>query len=454
MANENRSNSFKKAFTFVDLSGVPGPRGKKFFDYVKRFQQDILGSFTDVYKEYGHIAGFSWPMNSVIIYSPDMIKKVLVDDAKKYIKGEQIDELKAVVGNGLATNNDHESWVKSRGLVSREFGNKAVEQNLGIMLGIIRSHLKGYEAQSEMIVCHSMKKMTFDIACNIFLGLEANNDEAKKVNEAVEFTSVVTYSRIFELFPLPYWIPTPKHIEFNRHFKNLNDVVNKIISRPTSSQKNSVLSRLVAARDEESGKRFTHTEVRDEILTIMIAGHETSAHTLTWAIALLAKHKDVQEKVWKEVKDLEISGSLLEKTPYLQKVLWETMRLYPAFPVLSRKTKDETKLGNHVIPAKTNVVIPIYVMQRSDEFWANASQFQPDRFQNEDARNSYASIPFGRGQRRCVGEIFAMTEMTLFLVEFIKKFEVTLEVDFPKEVAAVSLKPVNDFPVILESRKT
>ncbi|MFP5386981.1 MAG: cytochrome P450, partial [Bacteriovoracia bacterium] len=453
-ASENRNSSLRKAFTFVDLSSIPGPRGRDFFKYVRHFQKDILGAFTKVYQEFGHITSFPWPMNSIIIYSPEFIKKVLVDDAKRYEKGEQIEELKAVVGNGLATNNNYQSWLRSRAIVSREFGNKAVEKASPEMERIITRRIQ--KISGSIDICEEMKAMTFDIACQVFLDMDGDNLRAQKVNSAVSFTSVVTYERIFQLLPLPYWIPIKKHRVFNRHYKNLEKIVTEIIDNASKNKnKSTVLSRLLNAQDPESGGKLTRSELRDEILTIMLAGHETSAHTLTWLFALLAKHPVIQEKVFREIQGLELSSpqDVLGKTPYLQLVLLETMRLYPAFPVLSRKTKVRTELGSYSIPGKTNVVIPIYVIQRSPEFWENPLEFIPERFLLEENQNSFAFLPFSRGQRRCVGEIFAMTEMTLIVLKFLQRFQISLDSEeFPQEVAAVSLKPKEKFHLVLKPR--
>lgn len=456
MANENRKTSFKKVLTFVKLSHIPGPRGKKYFSYVRNFQKDILGSFTQVHRDYGDIASFAWPMNSVIIYSPEMVKQVLVDDAHSYIKGEQIEELKAVVGNGLATNNDQRSWLRNRSLISREFSPRAVQATSAQMQEIISKNVDQLQG-TQIDICDQMKKWTFEIACKIFLGLDAADEDSQLVNQAVEFTSNVTYERIFQFFPLPYWLPTEKHRQFNAQFNNLDRIVSKVIAQAqTPDQKPSVLSRLVKAIDPETQTSLGRSELRDEILTIMLAGHETSAHTLSWCFTLLAAHPEIQQKVFLEIKDIDLSAptSVMDQTPYLQKVLHESMRLYPAFPVLSRKTRQATALGPYRLPAHTNVVIPIYVMQRSEKLFQDALRFDPDRFNSGEHLKSFSYLPFSRGTRRCIGEVFAMTEMSLILISLLQKFQLGYEEEsLPKEVAAVSLKARDKYHLTIRSRQ-
>ncbi|MFP5459423.1 MAG: cytochrome P450 [Bacteriovoracia bacterium] len=456
MANPNRDNSFSRAFIFVKLGHIPGPRGRAFFSYVRGFQQDILGYFTKVYEDFGHIASFSWPMNSVIIYSPEFVKAVLIDQASSFEKGNQIGELKAVVGNGLATNNDEPSWRRNRSIISREFGSKAFESSSSKMVQIIEESINLIEP-GVCGVSSLIKKITFDVATNIFLGLDANSSESTCVEEAVSFTSEITYQRIFEFLPLPYWVPTQTNRRFNRHYRDLEAIVGKILKAPKDSDapQGGVLRRLLSAKDPDSGKGMSVTEIRDEILTIMIAGHDTSSHTLIWTLGLIAQHPDVQEKIYQEILDadhLDVSRAT-QGTPFLQNVLFESMRLYPAFPVLSRKAKSEVYLGEHRIPPQTNVVIPIYVIQRSEEFWESPLQFLPKRFENRDALNSFSFLPFSKGKRRCVGEIFAMTEMTVILMMLLKKFKVSLvESCLPDPIANVTLKPEVDIVLRFEMR--
>jgi cytochrome P450 len=459
MANENKRSAFMKAFHYVNLSHIPGPRGMAFFSYVRFFQQNILGAFTRVNREYKDIASFPWPMNSIIIYSPELLKSVLVENNRSYIKGEQIEELRAIVGNGLATNNNHESWLKSRALLAKEFNTKSVTKMTGVFEDLCQQTFAQYKnARTEIDMCEVMKLLTFEIACETILGKKLSAEDAKKVNEAVHYTSIVTYERIFKFFPLPYWMPTKTNFLFNKHFNNLNGIVLRLIKEARenhSLDKNNILYKLVFAKDEETQFSFSDSELRDEILTLLLAGHETSAHSLTWIFGLLAKHSDIQQKLFEELKATDGISPIdyQEKCPYLKAVLLESMRLYPAFPVLSRKTSEETSLGKYKIPKNTNVVIPIFVTQRNEENWKDALTFRPERFLQDGAEKSYAFLPFSRGSRRCIAELFAMVEMSIIVVTVLKSFELNLsQKDLPEAVASVSLKPVNGMKLNLQRR--
>jgi|GEM_PF-784124 len=459
MANPNKRSAFTKALSFINLDHIPGPRGRYYFQFVRHFQTNILEAFTRVNKEYGAIGSFPWPMNSVIIYTPELTKNVLVENSKSYIKGEQIEELRAIVGNGLATNNDYESWLKSRALLAKEFNNKSVANFIDSFQRISSSQFSSWKGSHFTLdICEEMKLLTFNIACQTLLGVTLDHLEAKKVNEAVHFTSIVTYKRIFQLFPIPYWVPTIANFQFNKHYNNLNNIVMRLISNERNNpQKNgsSILQKLVHAKDAETNFSFSDEELRDEVLTMMLAGHETSAHTLTWIFGLLAKHQDIQAKLHAEILAHPDTSpqNYTESMKLLKGVMFESMRLYPAFPVLSRKTAVAIKLGEYDLPKNTNVVIPIYVMQRNNQYWENAEMFEPDRFLNESAEKSYAYLPFSRGPRRCIAELFAVTEMAIIIVELIRQYKIELlTAELPKEEAFVSLKPIGGMPIKFSRR--
>lgn len=454
MPNPNRRSSLGKAFNFIKLNHINGPRGFDFLKYVRFFQKDILGAFRKVHEDFGDIASFGWPMNSIIIYSPSIVKGVLVDHGKSFIKGEQIEELRAVVGNGLATNNDHESWLKSRSLLAREFNSKSVALHIKNFEEITKEHFKNLKSGEVFDACESAKLLTFKIAMRTFLGTDIEDKEALSVNDAVSYTSKITYLRIFQLFPLPYWFPTMTNLVFEKHYRKLESIVMKLIKNerqnPISSS-GAVLQKLVHAKDDETGFSFSDDELRDEVLTLLIAGHETSAHTLAWCLGLLAKYPEIQKKLYQEIinsnQDIN-SKDLFEKYPYLKLVILETMRLYPAFPVLSRKAATDVEIDGIKVPKNTNVVIPIFVMQRSDKHFDKPDDFIPERFIDPQKERSFSFLPFSKGQRRCIAELFAMSEMAVILIEILGSYEVKLtSSDLPEAEALVSLKPVKGMPL-------
>ena len=461
MANKRRRKAFSKAFTHVNLDQIPGPRGRAYYQYVKNFQKDILKAFTNAYQEYGPIVSFPWPMNSILIYDPEIIKIVLINQEKIFNKGEQIEELRAVVGNGLATNLNQETWLRSRKLLSREFGQKAIVGYSQQFSDLTLEMIKGWNQQDKQTIdiCQEMKYLTFHIACQTIIGGRLSHEQAMLIERAVSYTAQVTYERIFKLFPLPYWLPTPKHVKFNKHYKLLSQTVYDVIKETRAKDidnTESILEKLVFAHDEETGFVFSDDELHDETLTLLLAGHETTAHALTWTLGLLAKYPVVQENLYQEIKDIAQSTKLHDYRdhPLLSAIMSESMRLYPSFPVLSRKAMKETQLAGHRIPKDTNIVIPIYVTQRSPHYWDKPEVFDIKRFLTPTKDTNDRSLPFGKGGRRCIAESFALTEMAIIIANIIQKFKIELtQANLPKEVAAVSLKPEGGMPLTFISRE-
>lgn len=441
MAVNYKKNNLKKAITFVNLNHIPGPRNMKYFNYVKLFQKDILGAFTGTHEEYGDIASFPWPMNSIIIYSPSFYKQVLIDDNRSYAKGEQVEEVKVVVGEGLGTNNDFNLWKRNRAIVSKEFNKNSTLQYSPIVKNIIDKNVASISDTTDIDLLY--KKLMMQIVSKIFLGADLDDKMILAVNEAVELVSIISYKRIFQFFPLPYWIPTKAHRQFKKKIDLLDKMVYDLIAKTKNNLNGNqlnVLSRLVQAKDSETGESLTDLEIRDEVMTILIAGFETSSYTLTWATALLAKYHDIQEKLYLEVSTRTLD-ELLEENSYFECFIQEVMRLCPAIPILSRKTIAETKLGDITIPKNTNVVIPIYVTQRSEKYVKDPLSFDPERMRDRSLLNNHVSNPFSKGPRRCIGELFAKHAMAMALKEILTKYKLTLKSEFPKETAFVTLKP-------------
>lgn len=429
------------------LSHIPGPRGLEFIKGVQETRRDVLAIFKK-FSEEGDIFSVPWPMNFVFLFHPEAVKKVLLDNSKNYKKGDSNKELMAILGEGLATVFDHDKWLRKYTIISKEFNPKAVSNFAGIFKDITQEYLDEMKFKESVDICDEMKKLTFFIACRTLLAAKMSDKDADTVNEAVLYTTKVAYQRIFQFLPVPYWVPTPTNFEFKRHMKAMDEIVYRLIdeekSRPKSPDPKTILERLVHAVDPSTGQGLSHQELRDEVLTTMIAGHETSAHALTWTMGLLARDQKIQDKLREEINanvDLQPT-EYLEKMPYLKAVILEAMRIYPSFPIIAKVATNDDELLGHKIPKGTNIIIPLIYIQRSPKNWDRPMEFIPERFIGTDAARSTAYLPFSRGPRKCIGELFAMTEMAVVVFKMIQNFKLELEgTTLPKEVAYFTLKP-------------
>ena len=459
MANPNTRSSFTKLFTFTDLSSIPGPRG---LDYLSKyrllFRDNFLNAFLKMNEEYGEIVSLPWPINSVIIYSPEYVKKVLIEDGKKYDKGEQTEEFRALVGEGLLTTNHYKSWLKSRAIISKVFGPKSVVEFSKTFDELTMEHIKNWKDES-IDFNEDMRVLTFKIICKTLLKSDLGAKEAKVINEAVNYTSKIIYERVFQLFPIPYSIPLKKHRIFRRHYLAINNIIMSIIQQEKLQknliEKDCILAKLVHAVDEETGIGFTDEELRDEILTMVLGGFETTAHALTSVLSLLAHHQEIQNRLFLEIDQFKMGPEkYISEITFLKHVIHESMRLYPPTPVITRKANEDLTLGLYKIPKHTNVVIPMYIMQRSEKNFKNADQFNPDRGNDVDFEKSFAHLPFSKGTRRCVAEGFAMTEISIIVFNILKTFKLELvNHELSKEHPVVSTKPNDKLLIKVKSRK-
>ena len=432
------------------LDHLPGPRGFDFVRGMLHFRRDSLGALEDCYRRFGPVVAFGWPINTVILYAPRDIRRVLVDNHANYKKGAQTKELQVVMGQGLVTNDDRLSWSRRRPLVNQALGARAVRLAMPVVDALAED--AALRLNGEVEVSQAMRRLTFNIAARVFLGAELTSEEAEKIDAAVLYASHVVHLHMFQLVGFPYAFPTPTHLRFHAHCRNLDTIVQRLTSHakahPTAGC-GSILERLVEARDPETNAPLSDIELRDEIVTLLVAGYETTANTLTWTLGLLAMHPEAQARVHEEVAAQGHSTDVttFSKThPFTHAVLLESMRLYTAIPMSSHRTVEEDSLGGHRIPANTNVVIPTWVIHRDPQHWQSAPSFKPERFTGCPMHRKDAYLPFSKGERGCVGQVFAMMELASIVTHIIAHLDITpLDRALPRAVSEVSLKPEGSF---------
>ncbi|MGZ3807043.1 MAG: cytochrome P450, partial [Bacteriovorax sp.] len=307
----------------------------------------------------------------------------------------------------------------------------------------------------------AMRNITFSVAGKTLLGANLSTTDAEEVDEAVLFTSKMAHDHMFQLLPMPYWVPTPANLTFHRHCKNLNRIVYRLIDTEKknldkNSAPQSILERLVHAKDPETNLPLDDKTLRDEVLTLLIAGYETTSNTLCWVLGLIAAHPDIQKQIQQE---LESEQAPIESTdfakiyPLLYFSILEGIRLYTAIPMSSRKSVSSDWFDQYFIPGNTSVVIPVWVLHRDELYWEDPLVFRPERFRGQDINKLDTYVPFSKGARRCVGEAFAIVEVAIIVSAILRQFDLALKDGaMPKAVAHVSLKPLNGMDLIIKRR--
>lgn len=452
-------SDMRNRFSLSGLRHIPGPRGLEFIKLMFHFKRDSLGALEETEKHFGKIASYGWPINTIIIYDTDLIKQVLGDKNKIYVKGSQTDEMKVVMGNGLVTNNDRKSWLRSRVIVSKELGPAAITGFAKIIDDLTQQKIKRWEESNaqELDFSIEMRNLTFAIAGKTLLGSDLTDEDARLVDEAVLYTSKMAHDHMFELFPMPYWVPTQKNKTFHKHNGNLSSVVKRLLKQEKEhsdqSKAASILQRLVYAKNPDTGEGLSDIELKDEVITLLIAGYETTSNTLSWIFGLLAKHQTIQEEIRKELEASSeaITSINVKKThPLLYKSILEGIRLYTAIPMSSRKNLEVDNFLGFKVPKNTSVVIPVWNIHRSEKYWKDALSFNPSRFNNVEVNRLDHYLPFSKGERRCVGENFSIIEVAIIISEVLRKYKLELVgTDLPRPISHVSLKPENGMPIII-----
>lgn len=430
-----------------------GPKGSVLFGNLAQMRDDPLRLLTDAAREYGHISRLRLVFNVYLLTHPDYIGRVLRGEhSHKYRKGKLYKRIKPLIGEGLlSSEGDH--WVRQRKLVQPAFRPRNLDAYADVMHDETARMLERWKSRAETgAVFDVMKDMT-DVTLRIIGRTMLGINLASSVDSVLANLPTVlsTLNRRFQQLLYAPFLPTPQNRRFNRALAALEDVVNGVIEerRHAGLKHDDFLSTLITARDEE-GNGMTPKQLRDEAMTMLLAGHETTSNTLSWTLHLLATHADIQRHVRDEVSEALSSGpqnaALVKRLPYTRMVIQEAMRLYPPVWLLGRFVAEDDEIDGVRIPKGSVVFLSPYVTQRHPDFWDRPETFDPSRFLPERAekRPQHSYFPFSAGPRTCIGDRFAMMEAQIILAHILTRYRV---LDIPDHAVepepSVTLKPRN-----------
>lgn len=394
-------------------------------------------------REYGDIfrvtMGPSHPP-MVICLDPVAVKRVLLDNAKNYPKSRQYDKLKPLLGEGLLTSSG-DFWLRQRRMMQPYFHQKYVATLLPPMVAATQDLIARWNQRPAgsppLDVARELMGLTLRIVGLTLLGTEVSQ-ESGSVGRALGISLEAGAKSFFRLVDVPQWLPTPDNRKVQAARAELDKVVFAIIrDRRAAGPKGEdaprdLLDMLVEARDEETGEGMSDQALRDEVMTIFLAGHETTATALAWTLYLLSKHPEARRRVQEEVR--EVLGDRaptwddLPKLAYTGRVIDESMRLYPPIYVIQKTAIEADELGGFAIPAGQDVTISIYALHHHPQHWENPEGFDPDRFlpERSEGRERFAFMPFGGGGRICIGNGFATVEAKVVLAMLARSFDLDL----------------------------
>ncbi len=416
----------------------------------------------EMLREYGDLMRWRGLLDMYVVNHPDLIRPVLTQDYRHYSKNTtHYRMLRQVMGNGLVTN-DGPDWVRQRRLIQPAFASRRIARFDGTINALTSSLLARWDERdpSEAVwIDREMSELTFDIVGETLFGRDIK-EHAREMGEILDVVNLSSNDlrSFLTLYPR---IPTPYNLKWRRAMKRLDAIVFGLMAErgPGGDDSDDLLGRLFAARDEETGKGMNDRQIRDEAVTLILAGHETSAMALSWTLYLLATHPDIEDRLVEHL-EANLHGEPAEtddlpRLTYLKQVVQEAMRIYPPVWGYVRRAEEETELGGYVLPAKAWVGIEPYALHRHPEFWPDPERFDPERFAPDrvQARDFFAYLPFAAGPRTCIGAGMAMLETQLILAQLVPRFRMRVVPDHPIETEAlVTLKPRHGIPVTLSRR--
>lgn len=417
---------------------------------IQEFSKDYLKPQEMLFKKYGDRVALARRPSIILLYHPDDIQHVLRTNHKNYLKSDELRELWPVLGRGLVTN-DGDSWKKHRKAIAPEFSNTHMPAYHEIFVKHIAQFLREQKKQGKICLNPALSQLTYNIAGESFFGATVG-ESAETIYKSIDLVSEFAVKRMARPLNIPYSWKVPSHRHVHNTVAAMNEVVfgiiNERVNDPDAAAKKDVLTRLTRIVGDTGQPMFSVEEIRDEVMTLLLAGHETTANALCWTFYLLGKYKDIQGRVREEVRSvmrdeiptLEEIGQL----KYTRQVLNESMRLFPPVPMLGRKAIGEDEVSGYRIPAGSRVNLSQYITHRHPEFWVEPEKFLPARFENENNIYPYSFFPFGGGPRECVGKQMAMMEAICVLASLVGSFEFELDSEDIHMRALITLRPSPD----------
>jgi len=427
---------------------LPRLSGQPLLGPLVSFRNDRVGLLLRLAKTHPDIVETSMGIvrRMVLISSPSLANEVLSTRQGSFVKAPGLAIfLRPVLGDGLLTS-EHAVHERQRRLLAPAFAHKRIASYATTMAERTERFAAALSEGESLDVAEAMMRLTFEIVGKTLFDTEVVGD-ADAVGGALTTAMEVAMGQLGSVLPLPPMIPSPQNLRYKRAVARLDDVVYRIIRerRAEGADRGDVLSMLLHARDEE-GASMTDRQVRDEAMTLALAGHETTANALAWTFYLLARHPEVRARMESEIDALGHAPTYddLKKLPYTLAVFKEAMRLYPPAYILGRRPIEDTSIGEYRVRRNSIVLVSVMGIHRRPDVWSDPERFDPERFLGEREKQlpRCAYMPFGAGPRICIGNHFALMEGHVVLATIARRVRFDLASAAPVELdPLVTLRP-------------
>jgi cytochrome P450 len=431
--------------------------------------RDPLGFLVSLEAQYGDIVTLR-SGRSYAIFHPDYVKQVLQENYANYEKGEKYRAaLSPLMGNGLFTS-EGAFWLRQRRIAQGAFQKTHLpvfgEHTLACVADMIAGWERKARAHEPVDLREALTELTLRATLRMLFGVDAQAEMPALIEAVHGVNDSIKFGRLFLPVRLPKWVPTPSRQHFAKSLHTIDEFVYRIIRQrqAASDPGTDLVGLLIRAQDPETGERMDDRQLRDEVVTMLNAGHDTVTDATVWTLVLLALNPEVQARVRDEIERTAgapasdgrgLSAASLPAMDLLGRVFRETLRLFPPAWGFGRTALQPDTFGQYTVPAGGLVIISPYVMHRSPRLWDRPDAFDPDRFLPAAAasRPKFAYVPFGSGPRMCIGANLAMMEAPLIVASVLQRFDISLPPDTNLEASPrISLRPKHEILLQLRAR--
>jgi len=423
---------------------------------------DPLAFGVGIARQFGDIAHYRiGPLHVYQLSHPDLARQVLVEQPEKFHKPRLIKRaFQPFAGEGLLTS-DGSFWKQQRKLIQPAFHPRSLASYAAVMVAYAQSLMDSFVDGETRDIGAEMPKLTIGIVVKSLFGGDLPLG-AIEISRAMLAVLDAANQRINSVLRIPSWVPTARNLREKRAVAELDDMLRTLIRnrRASGESHEDLLSVLLAAADDDGGSRMSDRQLRDEMMTLFLAGHETTASALTWTWYLLSRHPEVEAKLADELRRV-LAGRApsvddLPRLPYTEMVIREAIRLYPPAPAIGREAVEDVTIADYNVPKGSLVLVNTYAIQHDQRFFDDPERYDPDRFAAgwEERIPRYAYLPFGGGPRVCIGNGFAMVEARLILATVAQHYKLSLEPDETiQPIQLVTLRPGGPVRMKIERRK-
>lgn len=443
---------------------VPGPRGLPLSGNLYHLRNDILTRLLTDHRTHGDVMKYRIGAECyIVLSSPEYIRHVLHEYKENYSKETlSNEESRHITGDSLLTSHG-DAWHQQRRRMQGSFRKGAVATYLRDMKTETGNMIQRWatEPRQTIAVTQEMSALTYSIVGKALLGTDMKNSGVE-IHDALDVALSYVYFRIQSLVRLPLWGLTPRQRQFKKAIRQFDIIVDRIIDQRLRdhSQQTNLLAKLVTAVDETEQDQapMTRQQLRNELVTLLLAGHETTANLMTWCLFELSNRPELQDDLYHEVEKLDLESADVDQLhglPLLYRVIQETLRLYPPVWLMERRTLQPDLIDQYEIPRRATVIIGPWIMHRHPRYWDHPNEFDPNHFEPSrfDSVPDYVFIPFGKGPRVCIGMNFAVQEAMIILASVVKRFRFSnAGAKTAQPIPSITLRPPKDILIQITPR--